>query len=166
MEKQASEGDSSQKLEHNRKTMEENMKNFMTSDITDSIKQAVWNLIMDNLVEASKNKILSEITNSKRMEDLVDNIVHKENAQFEDTVVKKLMKDVVPKVTKEDCAHLTLMCLSDLEAIQQNRVDFLNEVMKSTKYRANAKIFKRKLWREDSTRIYLTTSISTRSPQP
>ena len=93
------------------------MKNFMTADITNSIEQAVRNSIKDNLVEASKNKIVSEITNSDCMDTLVDNIVYKENAEFEDTVVKNLMKDVVPKVTKEARTCLTSMCLLDLEAI-------------------------------------------------
>ena len=51
--------------------------------------------------------MLTEITDSERMDALVDNIVHKENAQFEDTVVKNMMKDVVPKVTKEAHARLT-----------------------------------------------------------
>ena len=48
----------------------------------------------------------------------------------------------------------------------QKSVDFLNEAIKSSKYRANVKIFKKKLWKEDSTRIHLTTCISTRLPQP
>ena len=51
----------------------------MTANITNSIEQAVWNSIKDNLVEASTNKTLTEITDSKRMDTLVDNIVHKEN---------------------------------------------------------------------------------------
>ena len=54
----------------------------MTTNITDSIKQAVQNLIKENLVEASTTKILSKITKSDRMDALVDNIVHQENAQL------------------------------------------------------------------------------------
>ena len=74
--------DIDRKLEQNCKTMEENLRNFMTANITNSIKQAVQNLIMDNLVEASTTKILSKITKSDRMDALVDNIVHQENAQL------------------------------------------------------------------------------------
>ena len=62
------------KLEQNHKSMEK-MKNFMTADITNSIKHVIRNSIKDNLVEESTNKTLTEITDSERMDALVDNTV-------------------------------------------------------------------------------------------
>ena len=61
----------------------------------------VQNKIKDSLIQSSMDRILTDLTTSTYMENMINTIVNREESMFEQVLIQRLKSKVIPKINAE-----------------------------------------------------------------